>query len=117
MAEGLFNALAPAGWAARSAGTDPEGTVRGEAVAVMSEIGVDISRHRPRSIAEAMAPDLRLVVGLCAEEACPVIPGVRSLHWPIPNPAGQGLDVYREVRNHLEGLIRDLIEDLTGAAP
>jgi protein-tyrosine-phosphatase len=80
----------------------------------MAEIGIDISRHRPRSIAQAMGPDVHLVVGLCAEEACPVIPGVRSVHWPIPNPAGQGLEVYREVRDGLAGRIRDLIRDLTG---
>lgn len=116
MAEGLFNALAPAGWAARSAGTDPGEAVRREAVAVMREIGVDIERHRPKSVAQAMDPDVRLVIGLCAEEACPVIPGIPGLHWPIPNPAGQEMDFYREVRDGLAQRIRDLIKDLTGEA-
>jgi protein-tyrosine-phosphatase len=88
MAEGLFNARAPAGWRAGSAGTDPGQQVRPEAVAVMREAGIDISRQVPKSIAAAMAPDVEVVVGLCAEEACPVIPGTRMLHWPLPNPAG-----------------------------
>jgi protein-tyrosine-phosphatase len=113
MAEGLFNALAPAGWEARSAGTDPQGSVRREAVEAMREAGIDISHHRPKSIAEALAPDLRLAIGLCAEEACPVIPGVASLHWPLPNPAGAGIALYRELRDDLSQRIRALIHDLT----
>jgi arsenate reductase len=112
MAEGLFNALAPAGWEARSAGTDPEGQVRSEAIAALAEIGIDIRHHHPKSIDEAMAPDVRLLVGLCAEEACPVVPGVPSVHWPLANPAGQAPAVYRAVRDDLAERIRGLIREL-----
>lgn len=120
MAEGLFNTLAPAGWRAGSAGTDPQGTVREEAVAVMREVGVDISDHMPKLLQAALGPDVELVVGLCAEEACPVVPGARSLHWPLPNPAGGDRTFYRTVRDDLAGRIRALVRDLadhdTGAA-
>lgn len=116
MAEGLFNALAPAGWEARSAGTDPQESVRGEAIAVMREVGIDIGHHRPKSLGEALSVDVRLVVGLCAEEACPVIPGVRSLHWPLPNPAGGDLMLYRAIRDDLQARIRSFIEDLGATA-
>jgi len=112
MAEGLFNALAPAGWRAGSAGTDPQGTVREEAVAVMREVGVDISDHMPKPMQAALGPDIELVVGLCAEEACPMVPGARSLHWPLPNPAGGDLTLYRTVRDDLAGRIRALVRDL-----
>lgn len=112
MAEGLFNTLAPAGWRARSAGTDPQESVRGEAVAAMREISIDIGHHRPKSLGEALSPDVRLVVGLCAEEACPAIPGVGSLHWPLPNPAGGDPALYRTIRDDLEARIRGLIDDL-----
>lgn len=114
MAEGLFNALAPPGWEARSAGTDPQGTVRSEAIAALREIGIDISHHRPKSIADAMTTDVQLVVGLCAEEACPVIPGVRRLHWPLPNPAGRTVEFYRDLRDDLAERIRTLVNDLEG---
>lgn len=113
MAEGLFNALAPAGWEARSAGTDPQGAVRPEAIEVMREIGIDIGHHHPKAIADAMAPDVQVVVGLCAEEACPVVPGTRSLHWPLPNPLGRPIGVFREVRDDLARRIRALIRELT----
>jgi protein-tyrosine-phosphatase len=120
MAEGLFNAAAPAGWRAGSAGTDPSGSVRLQAVAVMREIGIDISGAAPKSIAAALAqgslgPRVDLVVGLCAEEACPVVPGARSLHWPLPNPAGGSIERYREVRDELARRIQGLLAELTGA--
>lgn len=113
MAEALFNAAAPVGWRAGSAGTDPQGRVRDEAVAVMRELGLDIGAHVPRSLDDAMAPDVELVVGLCAEEACPVVPGVRSLHWPVANPAGSSIERYREVRDELRRRVEGLLRDLT----
>jgi len=112
MAEALFNAAAPEGWRAGSAGTDPSGTVRDDAVAAMREMGLDISGHVPQSLDAILGPDVELIVGLCAEEACPVVPGIRSLHWPVPNPAGGGIDRYREARDLLRRLIRDLVGDL-----
>ncbi len=120
MAEALFNAQAPAGWRAGSAGTDPQGQVRDEAMAVMREVGLDISGHVPRSLEAAVGPGVELLIGLCAEEACPVVPGIRSLHWPVANPAGGGIERYREARDELRrritGLIRELQERPPGRA-
>lgn len=116
MAEGLFNTLAPAGWAARSAGTDPEAAVRIEAIAVMREIGINIAGHRPKSIAEVLGSETELVIGLCAEEGCPLVPGARRLHWPLPNPAGRDLAFFRGLREDLSRRIRALIDELIGAS-
>src|SRR2546428_10114024 len=88
MAEGLFNAMAPPGWRADSAGTEPGAQVRPEAITVIREIGIDISGHRPKHLRDALGPDMALVIGLCQEEACPVVPGVPSEEWQLPNPAG-----------------------------
>lgn len=112
MAEALFNAAAPPGWRAGSAGTEPAAAVRPEAVAVMAEAGLDISGQRPKALADVLGPDVALVVGLCAEEACPVVPGVRMEHWPLPNPAGRELAVYREIRDELRRRIDGLIASL-----
>src|SRR5207249_3456305 len=78
MTEGLANATAPPGWRAGSAGTEPAAQVRPEAIAVMREIGIDISGHRPKHLRDALGSDVALVIGLCQEEACPVVPGARS---------------------------------------
>jgi len=79
----------------------------------MAEEGIDISGRRPKHLQDTLGPEVALVIGLCAEEACPVVPGARSLHWPIRNPADAGIDRYREVRDELALLIRGLIADLS----
>ena len=108
MAEALFNALAPAGWRAGSAGTEPSTQVRPEAVTVIREIGIDISSHRPMHLRDVLGPDVGLVVGLCQEEACPVVPGARSEHWPLPDPSGKDLAFFRDLRDDLRQRVTDL---------
>ncbi len=113
MAEGLFNSMAPPGWRASSAGTEPAAQVRPQAVEVMREVGIDISAHRPKHLRDALGPDVALVVGLCAEEACPVVPGAASEHWPLPDPAGAtDPGVYRALRDELRRRIADLVRRL-----
>ena len=113
MAEALFNAKAPPGWWAGSAGTEPAAEVRPEAIAVMREIGIDISSHRPKHLRDTLGSDVALVIGLCQEEACPVVPGVRSEEWPLPDPAGStDLAVYRRLRDELRRRIDDLTRRL-----
>jgi arsenate reductase len=92
--------------------------VRDETITVMREIGVDISTHHPKGINEVLGPDMALVVGLCAEEACPALPGIPSLHWPLPNPRPGDLDQYRRIRDDLRECIARLIADLErGSVP
>lgn len=79
----------------------------------MKEIGIDISGHRPKHLRDALGPDVALVIGLCAEEACPVVPGAQSEHWPLRDPAGStDLNVYRTLRDELRGRIADLLPRL-----
>lgn len=112
MAEALFNAAPPSGWRARSAGTEPGAKVRAEAIAVMAELGLDISRQVPKGLTVALGADVALVVGLCEEEACPVIPGARSLHWPMPVPRSGDHGHYRHIRDALRERIAALATDL-----
>src|SRR2546422_3787334 len=109
MAEGLFNAMAPPGWRADSAGTEPAAQVRPEAITVMREIGIDISGHRPKHLRDALGPDMALVIGLCQEEACPVVPGVPSEEWQLPKAAGATHhSVHRRFRDGLRRPVDDL---------
>jgi arsenate reductase (thioredoxin) len=86
--------------------------VREEAITVMREIGVDISTHRPKGIPEALGPDVALVVGLCAEEACPTLPGIPSLHWALPNPRPGDVEDFRRTRDDLRDRIARMAPDL-----
>jgi len=112
MAEALFNAAPPPGWRAGSAGTEPRAAVRPEAVAVMREIGLDLSASRPKALAEVLGSDVGLVVGLCQEEECPFVPGARMEHWPLPNPAGRDVAFFRGIRDELRTRVEALANRL-----
>lgn len=87
MAEGLARAFLGDRIEVLSAGSQPS-NVNPYAIETMAELGIDISGHRSKSVDEIDASGLDLVVTLCAEELCPVLPaGTRRLHWPIPDPA------------------------------
>jgi arsenate reductase len=87
MAEGLARAVLGDRVEVRSAGSHPS-RVNPYAIEVMAEIGINISAHRSKSVEEIDLTGLDVVITLCAEEVCPVLPGnVERLHWPIPDPA------------------------------
>lgn len=89
MAEGLARAMFGDRAVIESAGSEPS-TVNPYAIAAMAEVGIDITGHRSKSVDEIAVEGLDLVVTLCAEEVCPVLPGrVQRLHWPIPDPASK----------------------------
>jgi protein-tyrosine-phosphatase len=105
MAEGIARSLAPAWVRVSSAGSRPT-SVRPEAVEALREIGIDISAHRSRSVAEVDA-SVDAVVTLCAEEVCPVWLGrAHRVHWGLPDPAvvvGEArLQAFRDVRDELQ---------------
>lgn len=87
MAEGLARSILGRDVEVSSAGSAPS-SVNPYAVEAMAEIGIDISHQRSKSVAEIDSAAIDIVVTLCAEEVCPVLPGrVQRLHWPIPDPA------------------------------
>jgi arsenate reductase len=93
MAEGLARALLGDRVEAMSAGSKPS-KVNPYAIEAMAEIGIDISSQRSKSVDEIDTAGVDLVVTLCAEEVCPVLPGgVRRLHWPVSDPAAPQTDL------------------------
>lgn len=116
MAEGWARSMAPAGVRIQSAGSQPA-HVHPEALAVMAEVGIDLSPHRSKSV-DTIDPDtVRCVVTLCAEEVCPAFPRDVVKHaWPHPDPAAAGEDTraaFRAVRDQLGARIRTAFEDGT----
>ena len=87
IAEGLASVMLGPDVDVCSAGSEP-GQVNPYAIEVMQEAGVDISHHRSKSVDTIDPTSIDIVVTLCAEEVCPIMPGkVKRLHWPIPDPA------------------------------
>jgi arsenate reductase len=113
MAEGLMRHEGGERFEVFSAGTRPS-HVRPEAIAVMAEIGLDISGHRSKSVDEFVGQDLDFVITVCdnAKETCPVFPGaVKRLHWPFEDPAAvEGSEevrkaAFRRIRDRIHGRI------------
>ncbi|HSL19892.1 MAG TPA: arsenate reductase ArsC [Vicinamibacterales bacterium] len=107
MAEGLARHLFGDAAQVESAGSVPW-RVHPLAIAALSELGIDISSQRSKSVDEVNAGGFDLIVTLCAEEVCPVVPGnVRRLHWPLPDPSFAGderdrLQHFRDTRDEIQ---------------
>jgi len=113
MAEGLLRHEGGDRFEVFSAGTKPS-SVRPEAIAVMNEIGIDISDQRSKSVDEFIGQSLDVVITVCdnAKESCPVFPGTtKRLHWPFEDPAaveGSGevrKAAFRRIRDQIHGRI------------
>ena len=96
------------GGSARSAGTDPAASLRANVVGVMREVGVDVSRQKPRGLERDDVEWADLVVTMGCGDRCPVIPGKRYLDWNLPDPAGAGEEETRAIRDEIERRLREL---------
>ena len=121
MAEGFLREMGRGRVAAASAGTRAKEAVHPLAVAVMAERGIDISGQRAKGLDSEMAARMDLVVTVCDRAAaeCPVFPSsIRTLHWPIEDPAtapgdaAARLAAFRAARDAIEKRVRDLLESL-----
>lgn len=113
MAEGLLRAGAGNHFEVFSAGTEPS-FVRPQAIAVMSELGIDISDHRSKSLTEFLNDEFDYVITVCdhANQRCPVFPGRgKRIHWSIDDPVIAGseeaqLAAFRQARDELQDRIQ-----------
>jgi thioredoxin type arsenate reductase len=109
MAEGLARHMFGSDIAVASAGSEPS-IVNTYAIEAMAELGIDISGHRSKSVDEIDVGAVDLVITLCAEEVCPVLPGrVRRLHWPIADPASKDTSIPSDVMRERFRTARDQI--------
>ncbi len=122
MAEGWLRQLGEGRVEAFSAGSRPAGSVHPLAVRAMSEVGVDISRHRSKPVSDFAGQPFDHVISVCddAAETCPVFPGKAAhLHWNLEDPAhaegdeAERMTVFRRVRDHL----REQIVSFLAAIP
>ncbi len=118
MAEGLARRLLGDAVTVQSAGSLPA-SVHPHAVAVLQEIGIDISAQKSKAVDDIDTAAVDTVVTLCAEEVCPVPPGdPRRLHWPIDDPAApvagedesESLARFRAARDRILADLRKLVQ-------
>lgn len=111
MAAALFNALAdPEKARALSAGTAPGSRVHPEVLAVMREVGSDLSAAVPQLLTPALAVQAQWLITMGCGDECPVVPGARRDDWPLEDPKGKPVDEVRRVRDEIRARVEALID-------
>jgi arsenate reductase len=112
MAAALFNRAAdPALARAVSAGTQPGDQVHPVVADALRELGIDVSGLRPRLLTLDLAREAALLVTMGCGEACPAVPGLERLDWPLEDPKGKSLERVREIRDEVARRVRRLVEE------
>jgi arsenate reductase len=113
MAEALFNHLARGRAGAVSAGTEPARTLDPNAVAVMAEIGIDISGQKPKALTQEMVDNAtrRISMGCGVEESCPAWARPDE-DWDLDDPHHQPIEVVRRIRDQIRSRVEALIREL-----
>ena len=110
-----------AGWASHlggshvnvlSGGTQPADTINPTAVEAMVELGVDIAANQPSLWSEATVEKADAVITMGCGDVCPIFPGKMYEDWALEDPAGQGLDMVRGVRDDIKKRVVTLLEQL-----
>jgi len=112
MAAGYLRALAGDGVEVLSAGSAPGSAVNPVAVEAMAEEGIDISAAIPTMLTTDSVRDADVVITMGCGDACPVFPGKRYEDWVLDDPAGQGIDAVRIIRDEIRGRVVTLLQEL-----
>jgi arsenate reductase len=116
MAAGWLRHLAGDSVEVRSAGSEPADRINAVAVEAMREVGIDITAQTPRKLDYATAESSDVLVSMGCGDACPVFPGKRYLDWDLDDPAGQGIDAVRRIRDDIKGRVQTLVAELQTSA-
>ena len=98
----------------RSAGTAPAATINPAVIAVMAEVGIDLTANgaHPKQLDESVVETSDVVITMGCGDQCPFFPGKQYLDWVLPDPAGQGVEAVRHIRDQIDRLVQDLIADI-----
>ena len=97
----------------RSAGSEPADHLNPAVVEAMREVGIDITAERPKLLTIDAVETADVVITMGCGDTCPIFPGKRYEDWQLDDPAGQGLDAVRAIRDDIASRIRDLVSKLT----
>ncbi|MFG2084806.1 MULTISPECIES: arsenate reductase ArsC [unclassified Spirillospora] len=98
----------------RSAGSAPADQVNPAVVQAMAEEGIDVSAETPKILTTDAVQASDVVITMGCGDTCPVFPGKRYLDWELDDPAGQGVDAVRPIRDEIRARIERLTAELTG---
>jgi arsenate reductase (thioredoxin) len=116
MALGFFTQLAGEQAVAWSGGSEPGNEINPAAVQAMAEVGIDITNEFPKPWIDEIVDAADVVITMGCGDACPIFPGKRYEEWAIDDPAGQGVDIVRPIRDDIQERVRRLLNEL-GVTP
>jgi arsenate reductase len=112
MAAAWFNALADRDKArAISAGTEPGTRVHPEVLTAMREVGIELEGVVPQKLTDELAGTATILVTMGCGEACPVVPGLRRMDWPLEDPKGKPVERVREIRDEVRARVTALLAE------
>ena len=112
MAAGYLQHFAGDRVAVLSAGTAPGDAVNPSAIAVMAEEGIDLSTATPKVLTNEAVQASDYVITMGCGDTCPFFPGKTYLDWVLEDPAGQGVDSVRPIRDKIRELVENLIAEI-----
>lgn len=114
MAAGFLQHLADGRVEVLSAGSEPTDRVNPVAVAAMGEVGIDIAAATPKVLTADAVRVSDVVVTMGCGDACPFFPGTRYEDWELDDPAGQGIEEVRPIRDEIRRRVERLVQELVG---
>lgn len=112
MAAGFMEQLGEGRVEVLSAGSAPKDLINPVAVQAMAEKGIDISNRKPKVLTDSSVQQSDVVITMGCGDACPFYPGKRYEDWKLDDPAGQGIEAVRLIRDEIEGKVKELLSEI-----
>ena len=112
MAAGFMTALSEGKVEVFSAGSTPKDSVNPVAIQAMAEKGIDIASNVPKILTPEAVQKSDVVITMGCGDACPFYPGKRYEDWVLEDPAGQGIEKVRVIRDEIESRVRELLSEI-----
>jgi len=115
MAAGYLQALAGDRVEVLSAGSEPRDEINPVAIEAMAEEGVDIAGNQPKVLTTDAVRASDVVITMGCGDACPIFPGKRYEDWALDDPAGQGIEAVRPIRDEIKARVEALLAEIAPA--
>jgi len=95
-----------------SAGSEPADRINPAVIVALAELDIDVTQEFPKPLVDELARAADVIVTMGCGDACPVYPGKRYLDWELDDPAGQPIEVVRQIRDEIDRRVRVLVAEL-----
>jgi protein-tyrosine-phosphatase len=112
MAAGFMRELGAGRVEVLSAGSAPKDSINPIAVEAMAEVGIDIANNTPKVLTTEAVQESDAVITMGCGDVCPFYPGKRYEDWVLDDPAGQGIESVRVIRDEIKGRVEKLLAEL-----